>query len=188
MASIYNLGLSAMRPISYRLLLMNNLQRFQLSACHAGHKRRLPFNILSTILLPSKAPLPFLGTWKLTKCEPTRPDLPHPLTGTAKATQGDDGVHLDTEGTFSDGRAVKTSTVVQLDGMWYPVTGNPLYDSVSGRRLDQFSIEARYRKGGADVGKQITTVSADGKTLTAQVELSGPGGVAIAWKSTSERQ
>jgi hypothetical protein len=99
-----------------------------------------------------------------------------------------DGIHLNSEGTWSDGRVVKTSSVTQLDGGWYPIMGNPLFDSASGRRLDEFSLEAKYRKGGADVGKATTTVSADGRTLTGQVELTGPGGVAIAWKTTSERQ
>ena len=139
-------------------------------------------------MTPSKAPLPFLGTWKLTKCEPTRPDLPHPVSGTTKATQEDDGIHLNSEGTLSDGRAQKMSIVYQMDGSWYPVIGSLMADSVSVRRVDDFSAEAKLRKGGADVGTQITTVSADGRTLTAQVELVGPGGAAIAWKSTSERQ
>jgi len=139
-------------------------------------------------MTPAKAPLPFLGTWKLTKCEPTRPDLPHPVSGITKATQEDDGIHLNSEGTWSDGRVVKTSIVYQMDGSWYPVTGSLMADSVSVRRLDEFSAEAKLRKGGADVGKQITTVSADGQTLTTQVELTGPGGAAIAWKSMAERQ
>ena len=139
-------------------------------------------------MTPSKAPNPFLGTWKLIKCEPTRADLPHPVSGTVTSTQGDDGIHLDSEGTWSDGRVVKTNIVYRMDGSWYPVTGSPMADSVSVRRLDDFSAEAKLRKGGVDVGTQISTVSADGRTLTAQVELVGPGGAAITWKTTSERQ
>lgn len=139
-------------------------------------------------MTPAKAPFPFLGTWKLTKCEHARPDLPHPVSGTTKTTQEDDGIHLDSEGTWSDGRVVKMSIVYQMDGGWYPVTGSPTADSVSVLRLDGFSAEAKLRKGGADVGTNISTVSADGRTLTAQVELVGPGGAAITWKTTSERQ
>lgn len=139
-------------------------------------------------MTPAKAPLPFLGTWKLTKCEPARPDLPHPISGTTRSTQEDDGIHLNGEATWSDGRVVKTSIVDQMDGRWYPVTGNPMADSVSVRRVDEFSAEVKLRKGGADVGTQTTTVSADGRTLTAQVELVGPGGAPITWKTTSERQ
>jgi len=139
-------------------------------------------------MTPAKAPLPFLGTWKLTRCEPTRPDLPHPVSGTTRSTQEDDGIHLNSEGTWSDGRVVKMSIVYQMDGGWYPVAGSLVADSVSVRRLDELSFEAKLRKGGADVGTQITTVSADGRTLTAQVQLVGPSGSAIGWKTTSERQ
>ena len=139
-------------------------------------------------MTPAKAPLPFLGTWKLTKCEPARPDLPHPVSGITTSTQEDDGIHLNNEGTWSDGRAVKMSIVYQMDGGWYPVAGSLVADSVSVRRLDELSFEAKLRKGGADVGTQITTVSADGRTLTAQVQLVGPSGSAIGWKTTSERQ
>ena len=139
-------------------------------------------------MTPAKSPLPFLGTWKLTKCEPSRPDLPHPVSGTTKTTQETDGIHLNSEGTWSDGRTVKMSVVYQMDGNWYPITGNPLGDSVSVRRLDDLSSEAKIRKDGVDVGSNRITVSADGRTLTMQAELVGPGGVAIAWTTTSERQ
>jgi hypothetical protein len=79
------------------------------------------------------------------------------------------------------------SIVYQMDGNWYPVTGSLVADSVSVRKLGDLSFEAKLRKGGADVGTQVTTVSADGRTLTAQVQLTGPGG-AFGWTTTSERQ
>ena len=139
-------------------------------------------------MTPAKAPLPFLGTWKLTKCEPSRPDLPHPVSGITKTTQEKDGIHMSSDGTWSDGRVVKMSAVYQMDGKWYPVTGSFVADSVNVRRLDDVSAEAKLRKGGADVGTQRITVSADGRTLTAHVEIVGPGGTTITWKTTSQRQ
>lgn len=136
----------------------------------------------------AQAPLPYLGTWKMTKCEPLRPDLPHPVSGITVTTQENDGIHLNSEATWSDGRVVKMNLVYQMDGKWYPVTGSPIADSVSVQRLDDRSAEAKLRKGGVDVGTNRSTVSADGRTLTAQVEMVGPGGTAIGWTTTSARQ
>ena len=136
----------------------------------------------------AKAPLPFLGTWKLTKCEPTRPDLPHPVSGIATATEEADGIHFKSEGTWSDGRAVKTSAVYKMDGNWYPVTGSLVTDSISVRRLDDLSWEGRLRKNGVDAGTQLFAVSADRRTMTTQVDVVGPGGAVISWKTTQERQ
>jgi hypothetical protein len=41
-------------------------------------------------MTPSKAPLPFLGAWKLTTTESSRPDLPHPASGLTTFTQEED--------------------------------------------------------------------------------------------------
>ena len=103
-------------------------------------------------------------------------------------TQEPDGLHLTGEQVWSDGRTVKINTVYQMDGKWYPVTGSPIADSVSAKRLDDGSIEAKLRKGGADAGTNRTAVSADGRTLTADADLVGPGGTRLKWKVTSQRQ
>ena len=44
-------------------------------------------------MTPAKAPLPFLGTWKLTNCKSSRPDLPHPTSGSTTFTQEGSNIH-----------------------------------------------------------------------------------------------
>lgn len=139
-------------------------------------------------MTPATAPIPFLGTWKITKVEASRPDLPHPVSGVTKTTQESDGVHMSSEATWSDGRVVKTTAVYKLDGNWYPVTGSPLADSVSVRVIEGGALEAKLRKGGVDVGTQRVTVSADGRTLTADANIADPQGTPISWKTTSARE
>ena len=139
-------------------------------------------------MTPSKATLPFLGTWLLTKCESSRPDLPHPASGITTFTQEEDAVHYSNDGTWSDGRTAKVSAIVNMDGSWSPVTGSLLSDSLSFRRLEDGSFEAKMKKGGVDVGTSRSTVSADGRVMTAHWEIAGPGGTTISWKTTSERQ
>ena len=132
-------------------------------------------------MTPSKAPLPFLGTWKLTKCESTQPDLPHPTSGITTFNQEKDAVHYSNDGVWSDGRKSKVTAVLQMDGTWCPVKGSLLAD-------ENGSLESKMRKGGVDVGSNRSTFSADGRIMTGHWEIAGTGGKTVTWKTTSERQ
>ena len=55
-------------------------------------------------MTPAKAPLPFLGTWKLTKCESSHPNLPHAMSGMTTFTQEKDGIHYNADTVWSDWR------------------------------------------------------------------------------------
>jgi hypothetical protein len=138
-------------------------------------------------MTPSKAPIPFLGTWKLAKCESSRPDLPHPTAGITTFSQEEDGIHYSNDGVWSDGRTSSVSAVFQLDGNWYPVTGSLVADSLSSRLLDDASFEGKMKKGGVEVGTNRSIVSADG-LMTGHWEFVGPEGTTITWETTSERQ
>jgi hypothetical protein len=139
-------------------------------------------------MTPSPAPLPLLGTWKLTKCESSRPDLPHPTSGITTFTQEGNAVHYTNQGAWSDGRKTDVNAHLLLDGSWCPVTGSLLSDSLSFQRLPDGSFEARMKKGGADVGSARVVISPDGRAQTGHWEMAGPGGTTIVWKTTSERQ
>jgi hypothetical protein len=139
-------------------------------------------------MTPSKAPLPFLGAWKLTTTESSRPDLPHPASGLTTFTQEEDGIHYSADSTWSDGRTTNVRAVLQLDGSWCPVTGSLLVDSLSFKALEDGSFEATGKKGGAHAVSTRATYSGDGRTSTAHWELVGPDGATITWETTSERQ
>jgi len=139
-------------------------------------------------MTPSKAPLPFLGTWRLTNVETSRPDLPHPASGITTFAQQADGIHYSNDGTWTDGRASKVTAVLQLDGSLCPITNSLIADSLSLRVLDDGTLEVKMKSGGADVGTNRTKVSPDGRTMTGHWEFGGPGGATITWKTTQERQ
>ena len=138
-------------------------------------------------MTPSKAPVPFSGTWRLTKCEASRPDLPHPIAGITTFTQEGDALRYTNEGTWSDGRIASVRALIQTDGTWSPVAGSLLADSL---RLmqDGRAFEAQMRKNGIEVGTTRNTVSMDGRTMTGEWEIIGPGGSAITWRTTSQRE
>ena len=139
-------------------------------------------------MTPSKAPLPFLGTWKLTKCESSRPDLPHPTSGITAFTQKEEAIHYSNDGVWSDGRTSKVSFILQMDGNWFTIAGSLVADSLSCRQLEDGSFEAKMKKGGANVGTSRSTVSTDGRTMIGYWEFVGPSGTTITWDTTSERQ
>jgi len=139
-------------------------------------------------MTPSKAPLSFLGTWKLANVECSRPDLPHPTSGLTTFTQEEDGIHYSADSTWSDGRTTNVSAVLQLDGTWSPVTGSQLVDSLSFKGREDGSFEAKGMKGGVHSVTTRATYSQDGRTSTAHWELAGPNGTTITWETTSERQ
>ncbi|MGP0074356.1 MAG: hypothetical protein ACLPWF_20770 [Bryobacteraceae bacterium] len=135
----------------------------------------------------SKATFPLLGTWKITKGESSRPELPHPVSGSTTFAQEDDAIHYSTDGVWSGGRTSHVSAILRLDGNWSPLTGSLVADALSFRPLADGSFEARMRKGDLDVGTGRFTVSADGRTMTGSWEFFGARGT-VTWKTTSERQ
>ena len=136
----------------------------------------------------ARATLPLSGLWKLTKCESSRPELPHPTAGTAEFTQHDDGIHYINHSEWSHGQITESRVVFHFDGNWYPVAGALMFDSMSGQHLPDGSFEIKMRKGEANFGGCRCRVSPDAKLLTADWELVLPGGVAVTWKTTSEQQ
>ena len=139
-------------------------------------------------MTPSKAPLPFVGTWRLTKCQSSRPDLPHPTSGITTFIQKENAIHYTNDGIWSDGRTAKVTAILHLDGEWCPVNGSLLADSLSFQNLSDGSFEAKLKKSGVDVGTSRSTVSADGRTMMALWKIAGPEGATVTWKTTSERQ
>jgi hypothetical protein len=139
-------------------------------------------------MTPAQAPLPLVGTWKLTSSATSHPELPHPESSVATFAQEEDGIHYLAETVWSDGRATKSQAVFQLDGNCYPISGSATSDSISLRRLDDRSLFVEMKKDGVVSGGNHTTVSPDGQTMTGHWEIVGPGGAVITWLTMSQRQ
>jgi len=110
------------------------------------------------------------------------------MSGMTTFTQEKDGIHYNADTVWSDGRKSTASAVLQTDGTWCPITGSLLADSLSIRHLENGSLEAKMRKGGADVGSTHSNYAADGRTSTGHWQFAGPGGITVTWTTTSERQ
>jgi hypothetical protein len=138
-------------------------------------------------MTPSKAPIPFLGTWKLTQCESSQPELPHPVSGITTFTQEGQALRYTNDGVWSDGRTTKVRALLKTDGSWCPITGSLLADALS-LTQDGRSFEAKMRRDGVNVGTTRSIVSSDGRIMHGHWEITGPGDSVTTWKTTMERE
>jgi uncharacterized membrane protein len=140
-------------------------------------------------MTPTKAPLTFLGKWKLASCKSSRPDLPHPASGITTFTEDEAAaIHYTAETVWSNGHSTKVSAVIHLDGSWRPVTGSMLSDSLSFVAQEDGSFHGKMRKSGVGSASNRSAVSADGKTSTGHWEVIGPDGTQVTWETISERR
>lgn len=115
----------------------------------------------------------FDGTWKID----------------ARSTQvsGKPNVYLLKDGMWSCTSCVPPLRV-RADATDQPVTGDPYFDSVATRIVDEHSVQQTYKKGGK-VKETITrTTSADGRTLTVEfTNISTPDSPPATGKITEAR-
>lgn len=121
---------------------------------------------------------PVIGTWKLDVSKSTFTGSPL-RSQTRTYSQSGQSITLVMKSTSADGKEVTTRMTYQIDGKDHPVTGNPDFNSISGRQVDSNTARFTQKKGGQTVGTSTRTVSEDGKTLHVKSSLTTA-------KSTSE--
>ncbi len=66
----------------------------------------------------------------------------------------------------ADGKAQAYSYTANYDGKDYPITGNPLADSVAYKKIDDNTLEGTNKKGGQVASTVLIVVAKDGKSMT----------------------
>jgi hypothetical protein len=114
---------------------------------------------------PKAPPDPVVGTWTLNAAKSTM--NPHQMFKSQIRTyrQSKNGITLVVKTTLQDGKASRLTTTYQYDGKPYPVIGTTDWDSLSAKRIDEYTAEFVLLKDGKTVGTTSRTVSKDGKTL-----------------------
>jgi len=116
-------------------------------------------------------PDPVIGTWQLNVSKSTFTSGPTIKSQTRTYSQSGQNITVEIKTVGADGKEMTTQTTYQLDGKDYPVTGNPDYDSLSGKQVDGNTAKFTLKKGGKAVGTTSRTVSKGGKTLTSKTKL-----------------
>ena len=132
---------------------------------------RLPAVILLMgFALSAQAADPIVGTWKLNVAKSTYSPGPAPKSITAKVEAAGDGEKLTADGVRGDDTPILVEYTAQYDGKDYPISGSPMADTVSLKRLDANTTERTDKKGGKVVQTLTRKLSSDGKTLTVTIK------------------
>jgi hypothetical protein len=114
-------------------------------------------------------PDPVVGTWKLDVSKSTFTAGPAIKSQTRTYSQSGKTITLVMKSVGADGKKSTTHTTYHFNGKDFPVTGNPDYDHLSGKQVDD-------KRGGQEVGTTSRTVSKDGKTLTSKIKMTTAAG------------
>src|SRR5579859_198754 len=88
---------------------------------------------------------PVVGTWKLNPGKSTFKSGPAITSQTRTYSQSGDEITLDMKSVSADGKEVSSHTTYHLDGKSYPVSGNPNYDSLTGKRLNSHMAQFTFK-------------------------------------------
>jgi hypothetical protein len=123
--------------------------------------------VMVTVGIHAQATKGLVGTWKLNAAKSTFSPGPAPKSMTVTySAVGADGVKIAVDQTPATGAAQHWEMTAHYDGKDYPVTGNPLADTVSLKKVDDLTGESTFKKGGKVTATNTRTLSKDGKTLT----------------------
>jgi hypothetical protein len=118
---------------------------------------------------------PMVGTWKLDVAKSTYKPGPPPKSATVVIDAAGKGLKVAVDAVTADG-PMKWGYTSARDGKDAPVTGNPAYDTANVTQTSPNEGTIVYKKGGKTVATLKTSVSKDGKTLTATTDGTDPKG------------
>lgn len=118
---------------------------------------------------------PNIGTWKLNEAKSKVPAGAMKVTSMTVSADGDN-MKVTQEGTDQDGKPFHADWTGKFDGKDYPVTGNPMMDSRSYKKVNERTLVADNKKDGKIVASARTVVSADGKSRTVRVTQTDSSG------------
>ena len=150
---------------------------------------RLPAAILFMgFALSAQAADPLVGTWKLNVAKSTYSPGPAPKSLTAKIEAAGEGEKVTADGVRGDDTPIQVVYTAQYDGKDHPITGSPMADTVSLKRLDANTTERTDKKAGKVVQTLTRKLSSDGKTMTVTIKGTDAEGRPINNLAVLEKQ
>ena len=127
-------------------------------------------SVVSLMAQSGNAPKPLqgeIGTWKINLAKSKYDPGPPPQSATVSMRElTAEGVKVTNKGLDAQGKPFETRNVWIYDGKERPVTGNAAADTVSRKRLNDFSVWSTLRKGRKVVQTNTLVFSKDGKMVT----------------------
>lgn len=131
---------------------------------------------------------PLDGTWEL-NVEKSRFD-PGPAPRSQTRTYESDGqtVHMTSKGVNAEGQETSVEYTASYDGKDAPMTGSPVADTISIRRINETTSEATLKKDGKVVSVSTRVVSSDGKQMSVTTTGTSAKGQPIRSELVFERK
>jgi len=131
---------------------------------------------------------PRIGTWKLNVAKSKYTPGPPPQSQTLKVEASGKGEKVTSEVVNADGTNTTTQYTANFDGKDSPLTGSPIADMVSLKRIDARTTERTDKKGGTVAQTIKRVVSADGKTMNVTVKGKNAQGQEVSNVVVFEKQ
>jgi hypothetical protein len=128
-----------------------------------------------------------MGTWTLNEPKSTLNPEAAKLVTSVYAPAGD-RVKITVDGVDKYGKPVHDEWTGKFDGQDYPVTGDPLSDMRSYRRIDDHTLELTVKKAGKVVAGGFIVFSADGTTRTAIALTRDSSGKMVPFLAVYDKQ
>jgi hypothetical protein len=138
--------------------------------------------------LSAQAADPRIGTWQLNVAKSKYSPGPAPKSQTLTIEASGKGEKVTSELTDAAGARTTTVYTASYDGKDYPITGVPIADTVSLKRVNARTSQRVDKKDGKIVQTFTRVVSADGKTMTVTIKGTNAQGKAVSNVVVFEKQ
>jgi hypothetical protein len=130
---------------------------------------------------------PMMGTWKLNEAQSKFPPG-FPKNHTVVYSAAGDNVKVTADGVDGEGKPTHIEWAGKFDGKDYPLTGDPMSDMRSYKRIDDRTTELTNKKAGKVTTTAKIVISADGKTRTVTISGTDPKGNKVEATAVYDKQ
>lgn len=129
----------------------------------------------------------FMGTWKLNEAK-SKFSSGAPKTTTVVYEASGDSVKITTDGSDSEGKPMHNEWTGKLDGNDFPLSGDPMFDTRSFKKVNDHTLAITSKKDGKVVGTGRVVVAADGKTRTVTTKATDSQGKKMRITAVYDKQ
>jgi len=128
-----------------------------------------------------------MGTWKLNEAK-SKIAAGAPKNSTVVYEASGDNIKVTVDGVDGQGKPTHNEWTGKFDGKDYPLTGDPVSDMRSYKKINDHTLELTNKKGDKVTMSGRIVVSSDGKTRTVKVKGTDAEGKKISTTAVYEKQ
>jgi hypothetical protein len=128
-----------------------------------------------------------MGTWKLNEAKSKIPAGAPKNTMVVYEAAGDN-IKVTVDGVDSAGKPTRNEWTGKMDGKDYPLTGDPMSDSRSYKKIDDRTTELTNKKDGKVTMTGKIVIAPDGKSRSVNVRGTDPSGKKVTYTGVYDKQ